>query len=120
MTKRFAVALRMRAAKITQHVLFRVAPFLMRDNDATLPAECGQTTRHRSIIRKAAIAMQLDPICKTPFNVIQSERPLHMPRNLDTLPRRQVAINLAARFAKLCLQFFDGRIKINIVLGVIR
>src|SRR6266478_8845721 len=110
----------MRAAEITQHVLFRVAPFLMSDNDATLRAECGQTTRHGSIIRKSAIAMQLHPICKTAFNVIQSERPLHMPCDLDALPCRQVAINLAARFAKLCFQLFDGRIKIDIVLvGVI-
>ena len=92
----------------------------MSDNDATFGAECGHTTRHRSIIRKATITMQLDPICKTPLDVIQSERPLHMPRDLDTLPGRQVAINLAARFAKGCLQFFDGRIEIDIVLvGVI-
>src|SRR5438552_9978923 len=110
----------MRTAKIAQHVLFGITPFLMSDDDATLAAKRGQTTRHGSIIRKAAIAMQLDPICKTPFDVIQSERPLYMPRNLDTLPGRQVVINLAARFAKLCLQFFDGRIKIDIVLvGVV-
>ena len=110
----------MRAAKIAQHVLLGIAPFLMSDNDAPLRAKRGQTTRHRSIVRKPAIAMQLSPICKTPFDVIQSERPLHMPRNLDALPGRQVAINLAARFAKLRLQFFDGRIQIDIVLvGVI-
>src|ERR1700757_2299179 len=104
----------MRAAKIAQHVLLGVAPFLMSDNDATLAAKCGQTTRHGSIIRKPAIAMQFDPICKTPFDVIQSEWPLHMPGNLDALPSRQMAINLPARLAKLCLQFFDRRIKIDI------
>src|SRR6266542_3695825 len=94
----------MRATKIAQDVLLCVAPFLMSDNNATFGAECGHTTRHRSIIRKATITMQLDPICKTPFNVIQSERPLHMARNLHALPGRQVAINLAARFAKGRLQ----------------
>jgi hypothetical protein len=92
----------------------------MSDNDAPLRAKCGQTTLHSSIIFKATIAVQLAPICETPFDIIQSERPLHMTRNLDALPGRQVAINLAARFAKLCLQFFNGRIKIDIVLvGVI-
>ena len=110
----------MGAAKIAQDVFLGVAPFLMSDNNAPLRAKRGQTTRHRSVIRKPTIAVQLAPICKTPFDVIQSERPLHMARNLDTLPSRQVPINLATRFAKLCLQFFDGRIKINIVLvGVI-
>src|SRR5207244_7762962 len=85
-SQRFAVPLRMRATKIAQDVLLCVAPFLMSDNNATFGAECGHTTRHRSIIGKATITMQLDPICKTPLDVIQSERPLHMPRDLDTLP----------------------------------
>src|SRR5438094_9630162 len=110
----------MRATKIAQDVLLCVAPFLMSDNNATFGAECGHTTRHRSIIGKATITMQLDPIFKTPLDVILSERPLHMPRDLDTLPGRQAAINLMARFAMACLQLFVGRIELDIVIvGVI-
>jgi len=90
------------------------------DHDATLAAECGQTARHRFVIRKAAVAMQFDPIRETPVDVIQSERPLRMSRDLDTLPGRKIAINPAPCFAKLYLQFFYRWMKIDVVLiGVI-
>src|SRR5205814_3576184 len=117
---RLAVTLRMAAAEIAHYILPRVAPFLVSDDDATLRAEHGQTARHRFIICKAAIAMQFNPICKAPFNVIQSERPLRMPRELDALPGSQIAINLASCFAKLCGNCFDCRVEIDIVfVGVI-
>jgi hypothetical protein len=110
----------MGAAKIPHHVLFGIASFLVRDHDATLAAECGQTARHRFVIRKAAVAMQFDPICETPVDVIKCERPLRMSRDLDALPGRKIAINPAPCFAKLCIQFFYRRIKIDVVLvGVI-
>jgi len=38
-----------------------------------------------------------------------------MPRDLDTLPGSQVAVNLAASLAELCLNCPDRRIKIDIV-----
>jgi hypothetical protein len=64
--------------------------------------------------------MQFEPIRKTPFYVIESERPLRMSRDLDALPGRKIAINSTARFSKLCLQFFYRRIEIDVVLvGVI-
>src|SRR5207253_2263921 len=50
------------------------------------------------------------------IDVIERERPLHMARDLDTLPGSQGAVNLASRFAKLCLHYLNGRIKIDIVL----
>jgi hypothetical protein len=37
-------------------------------------------------------------------------------RDLNPLPRRQVLVNMAARFAKFCLEFFHRRRKIDIVL----
>src|SRR5205085_12270812 len=103
----------MGAAKIAQDVFLGVAPFLMSDNNAPLRAKRGQTTRHRSVIREPTIAVQLAPICKTPFDVIQSERPLHMERNLDTMSSRQVLINLANRTAQLCFQIIYVRIKLK-------
>jgi hypothetical protein len=110
----------MGAAKVPHHVLFGITPFLVGDHDATLAAECGQTARHRFIIRKPAVAMQFDPIRETPVDVIKCERPLRMSRDLDTLPGRKTAIDPAPCFAKLCLQVFHRRIKIDVVLvGVI-
>src|SRR5436309_14100237 len=96
----------MGAAKITHHVLFGIASFLVSDHDATLAAECGQTARHRFVIRKPTVAMQFDPIRETPVDVIQSERSLRMSRDLDALPGRKVAINPSSCLAKLALQFF--------------
>jgi len=110
----------MGAAKIPHHVLFGITSFLVSDHDATPAAEYGQTAGHRFVIRKAAVAMQFDPIRETPVDVIKCERPLRMSRDLDTLPGRKIAIDPAPCFAKLCLQFSYRRIEIDVVLiGVI-
>ena len=66
-------------------------------------------------------AKRRSPCSSTQFvkhrsNVIKRERPLSVPRNLHPLPRRQVVVNLSARFAKLCLKFFHCRSEIDIVL----
>ena len=115
-SQRFAVAFRMGAAKISHHIFLGVASLLVSDDDAPLAIERGETTRHCSIIGKTPVAMQFNPIRKTSFHVIQSERTLGMARYLDTLPGREIAINAAARFAKLCLQVFYCGIEIDIVL----
>jgi hypothetical protein len=108
------------ATKIPHHIFLGVASFLVGDDDAMLPAEHGQPARHCFVIRKPPVAMQFDPIRETPVDVIQSERPLNMSRDLDTLPGCKIAVNPAPCFAKLCLQFFYRWIKIDVVLvGVI-
>ena len=48
--------------------------------------------------------------------IIERERALHMPRNLHALPRREVVVNLAARFADLGFHRFDLGIEIEVVL----
>src|SRR6059036_450749 len=106
----------MGAAEIPHHVFFRVTSFLVSDNHTALPAEHGEAAWHGSVIGKTAVAVQFNPICKTSFHVVARERPLHMPRHLDALPGGKVAVNLASRFAKLCLHYLNGRIKIDIVL----
>ena len=97
----------MTAAEIAHHIFPGVASFLVSDDDATLRIEHGQAARHGFIISETTIAMQFNPICKTAFDVIQSEWPLRMPRDLDALPGSEVAINLASRLAKLCRNCFD-------------
>src|SRR6266498_4647137 len=110
----------MPAAEIAHHIFPRVASFLVRDHHTALRAEHGETTRHGFVVGKTAVAVQFNPICKTSFDVIKSKWPLHMSRDLDTLPGGELAINFAAGFTKFCLNCLNSRIKIDIVLiGVI-
>jgi len=60
--------------------------------------------------------MQFNPVCKTSVDVIEGERSLHMPRDLDALPGGQVTLYLAASVSQLFLKRLNRRIKIDIVL----
>ena len=60
--------------------------------------------------------MQFDPFGETARDVIERERPLRVPRNLHTLPGRQVLVDLATRFADLGFHRLDFGIEIEIVL----
>ena len=83
------------------------------DNTAVALTELGD--RHYAMT-EGQISVQFDPIRKTSLYVIQSEWPLCVSRNLHTLPRAQVAVNLSALLAYLCLQVSYCRIQIDIVL----
>jgi hypothetical protein len=110
----------MPAAEIAHHIFFCVATFLVGNDDAALCAECGQTARHGSIVGKAAISMQFNPICKAPFDIVHRKRPLRVPRDLHPLPGSELAINLPPGFTKFLLNGLNGRIKIDIMrVGVI-
>src|SRR4029450_353855 len=101
-----AISLRMPAPEIAHHVLLGIAPLLVSDNDATLAAEHRHSARHCAIVGKTAVAVQFNPVRKTALNVIERERPLSVPGDLDSLPGRQIVVNTTARFLKLCLKFF--------------
>src|SRR5262245_64748956 len=110
----------MSATEIAQHVFLCVATLLVGDDDAALRAKRGQAARHRSIVGKAAVSMQLNPICKAPLDVVHGERPLRMARDLHALPGSESAINFPPRFAKFFLNSLNSRIKIDIMrVGVI-
>src|SRR5207247_5889473 len=111
-----SIIFRMRAGQFPHFVFLGVASFLVSDNHAALPAEHGEAAWHGSVIGKTAVAVQFSPICETSFDVIERERPLHMPRDLNTLPGGKVAVNLASRVAPLCLYCLNPAIKIDIVL----
>ena len=113
--ERFAITFGMRAAEIAQHVFLGVASFLVGDENAALRPEHGDAARHRFVVRKKPVAAQLDPVGETTLDVIERERPLHMPRDLHPLPRRQVAVNLPPRFADLRLNRLHRRVQIDIV-----
>src|SRR5439155_25742097 len=105
----------MGAPKITHHVFFRVAPFLVSDNHTALLAKHGKTARHGLVIGKTAITVQFSPVFKTPVDVIEREWPLHMPCDLDTLPGSQVAVNLAAVLSELFFNCIYLLVKIDII-----
>src|SRR5215468_8563223 len=110
----------MGATEIAQHIFLGVATLLVRDDDAALRAKRGQATRHGSIISKAAVSTQLNPIRKAPLDIVHGERPLRMARNLHALPRSEIAVNFPPRFTKFFLNSLNGRIKIDIMrVGVI-
>ena len=110
----------MGATEIAHHIFFCVATLLVSDNDAVLRAECGQTARHGAIVGKAAIPVQLNPICKASFDVVHGEGALRMSSDLHPLPRGELAINFPSRFTKFFLNGLNSRIKIDIMrVGVI-
>ena len=66
-----------------------------------------------------AIPTQFNPIAEAAFDVIQSERALHVPRNLHPLPGCQVIVNFATRSFNLGLHRFHFGVKIDLVfIGV--
>ena len=78
----------------------------MGDDNAAECAKPGQSTRHRLVVCIMAIPMQFNPIAEAAFDVIQSERALHVPRDLHPLPGRQVIVNFATRSFNLGLHRF--------------
>src|SRR5438270_3377117 len=107
----------MSAAEIPHHIFFSVTSLLVSDNDTALGIEHGQSARHRFVIGKPTVAVQFGPTRETALDVIEREGTLDMPRDLDPLPRAQVAINLASGFAELRFDRFDFRIEIDVMLA---
>src|SRR5207253_9621932 len=79
-----------------------------------------KSARHRIVAGETPVAARSGPAGETPLDIIERERPLHMPRALDALPRAQIPVNLAARVAQLGLDRFYFRTKIDIVLARMR
>ena len=88
----------------------------MGDDDTALRPEFGQAAGHGLVVAEDAVAMQLDPFGEAARDVIEGKRPLHMARDLHSLPGGKVFVNLAARFADLLFHRFHFRIEIDVVL----
>src|SRR5260370_34029840 len=103
----------MGASEIAHHVFLRIPPFLVSNNYTVLLGEHRKTARHCFVIGKATIPMQVNPACKASVDVIEGERPLHMPRDLNALPSGQITVYLASRFLQLFLKRLKRGIKID-------
>ena len=101
--QRFAIAFRMRRAEIAQDVLLGVPAFLRANHHHFMPAEAGKPADHRPVLREQPVAVQLAEVGKGRFEVIQRERPLRMPGNLDPVPGAEVGEDLALGFLQLLL-----------------
>src|SRR5260370_12773377 len=86
---------------MVRHVFLGVAAFLVGDDDTALGIEHGKSARHRFVVGEMTVAVQFRPTGETALDIIERERPLHVPRNLDALPRAQISVNLAARVPQL-------------------
>src|SRR4029077_11846357 len=89
-TQGFAVTFRVGATKVAHDIFLGVAAFLVSDDDASMGTEHGQSARHRSIVRKMAVAVQFGPAGEATLDVIEGERALHVPRDLDPLPGTEI------------------------------
>src|SRR5262249_36889928 len=106
----------MRAPEIAHHVLLGVAPFLVSDDDATLAAKHGHTAWHGTIVSKAAIAVQFDPVGKNRLLDRGPNGLCLMPGVLDLRQSFNVVINPRALSRIFYLKFFPPPTEIDIVL----
>src|SRR3981081_1396404 len=92
----------------------------MGNDDAPLRIKHRKSARHRFVVGEMSVAVQLSPTSETTLDIIERKRPLHMPRDLNALPRAQVAVNLAPGVAQFGFDSFHFRIKIDIMLARMR
>ena len=85
--KRLAVTFGPRHAVVAPHALFRVAAFLMADDDDGLAVEARQAADERMIVGVHAVAVQLLEIGEALVDVVERVRPLRVTRELRDLPR---------------------------------
>ncbi len=76
--QRLAIALRIGHAEIAEQFLLGVAALLVSDDDDGAIFELRKACDHGGVIRKAAVAMQLQKICAEHLDVIEGIRPLWM------------------------------------------
>jgi hypothetical protein len=94
-------------------VCLRVATFLVADNNNRSTADASQSANDRRIISESPVAMQFDKIVEGLCDVVERVRTIRMTGNLDTLPARQISIDVGTKLLNLTLQDFDLRCDIK-------
>ena len=87
--KRLAIALGMGHAEVALHALLRGAALAVADHQHFVIAEPRHAARHRGIVAKGAIPVNLAEIREDPLDKVHGVRPLGMARRLNSLPRRR-------------------------------
>src|SRR5260221_11225788 len=98
----------MRATEIPPNILLGIPTFLVRYHHATMGSDRGESARHRYIVTKQPVSMQLNEIAKGQFQIIQSERKSRMPGDEDPLTNSEILENRFSCFivhAYNCLHF---------------
>ena len=88
---RLQVALRIGHAELALEALLDVAALLVTDQCDRSAVERAETRDQGSVVRPAAVAVQLDPIGQDPRDVVERVRTVGVPRQLDRAPDRLVA-----------------------------
>ena len=105
--ERLAVALGIRAAEIALEIALGVPALLRADQHDALVAEGSESADDRPVVGVDPVAVQFDEIRDHFADVVHRVGAERMARNLDLLPRRQILVNLPARFADLFLHPID-------------
>ena len=105
--QRFAVALGLAHAKVTQSALFGVTPFLLAQHHTSLAIEAGQTAHDGQVICKVAVTVHLHKIGEDAVDVIESVRTLGVTRNFGDLPGAQVAVNVFGQLLAFLTQLIN-------------
>ena len=93
---RLAIAVRPRVTEVAIDLLLGVAALLVADDEDRLALVERGAGDDRVIVGETAIAVQLDEVGEQALDVVERGRARRMARHLDALPRRQVAIEVAA------------------------
>ncbi|OPZ63735.1 MAG: hypothetical protein BWY83_03344 [bacterium ADurb.Bin478] len=105
--QRFAIALRMRHAKVTTELFLGLARFLMADHHHRLLLQTADAGDDGRVITEETVAVQFNEIGDHRLDVIQRVRPVGVTGQLHPLPARQFRIDLGAQAHDLRFELFN-------------
>src|SRR5215813_3129482 len=97
-TKCLPVAFRLRLAKIPEHSLFCVAPFLVADHGNRASVELSESRDDCLVVPIASVTVQLDKVGEQELGKVLQIRTLLMAGNLSSLPRAEMRVEFATEF----------------------
>ena len=95
LVQRLAIALRMSAAVEALGALLQRVPLLMADQHDAEIAQPGEAGADGAVVADGAVAVQFDELVEDQLEIVAGLRPVAVAGDLDRLPRRQVAVDLA-------------------------
>ena len=107
----------MGAAEVAFEVLLGIAALLMTDYDATVFANGGEASGHRSVVAEKTVAVQFGESLEGELHVIEREGTGRMARDLNPLPRGEIGINFLPRLLEFLLHAEHLGFQIDIIRG---
>src|SRR5579862_238648 len=85
-------------AKVSKDVFLRIPAFLGANHDNLVGSETSKSSNHSPVFRVQTVSMQFGEAGEGALQIVQRERALRMTRNLNSVPRAQIAENLPLGF----------------------